>query len=306
MQDLHRGLDADGLAGGRAHVGLDRVAEAAVVVAEGAYGVEDGLLRPAVEAVLEAAALEDAGVGVQEAACGVEVHAAIVAGARASVLNETDLSPAGPAPSASSAAGGRPGEPRALAREVGLVGVAGLEREPREVVALEHQEPLEPQDALERLGPVADGVEEPAPELPVADPDRGARRAGGGRADERVGFAALPQHRRGELVHVRDLRRVPPDVLERHAEVEQLGGGQAERRAGRADAEAHAEGRASRGRHVRAGGGPGDVQLAVDADDVDAGVGEDAVRAVVAVVDPQAGEERAGGRQLAVGHVVGC
>ena len=73
MQDLHRGLDADGLAGGRAHVGLDRVAEAAVVVAEGAQGVEDGLLRPAVEAVREAAALEDAGVGVEEAAGGVEV-----------------------------------------------------------------------------------------------------------------------------------------------------------------------------------------------------------------------------------------
>ena len=128
---------ADGLAVRRAHVGLDRVAEAAVGVAVGAQGLRRrARVRPAVEQVREAVALEQAGVGVDEGLWRPRGRRSCRhrGGDRpASVLNETDLSPAGPAPGGQQRGGRQAGEPRALAREVRLVGVAGIEREPREV-----------------------------------------------------------------------------------------------------------------------------------------------------------------------------
>jgi catechol 2,3-dioxygenase-like lactoylglutathione lyase family enzyme len=79
------------LARRRTAVGLERVAEAPVGVAVGGDGVADGCGRPAVEGALEAAAVEHAGVGGEEAGGGVEVgrHADIPARPRAGVLPET-------------------------------------------------------------------------------------------------------------------------------------------------------------------------------------------------------------------------
>src|SRR4051794_8403948 len=76
--------------------------------------------------------------------------------------------------------GGRQaGKAAALAREVRLVRVPGGERERREVVLDvrgEREEALEAQDALERLRAVADGVDEAAAQLALADPEAGAQR----------------------------------------------------------------------------------------------------------------------------------
>jgi hypothetical protein len=188
---------------------------------------------------------------------------------------------------------------------VRLVGVAGLEREPRQVVVSlrQPQEALEAQDALERLRPVADGVEKAPAQLAVADAERLARRAGGGRADERVGRGA-PPHGGHQFVRVRRLdtaRLRAPHILERHALVAQLGGREAERRAGGADAKAHAEGGPARSGLVRPCGRAGDDQPSVHLDDVHAGVGQDATRPCV-IVRPHAGHELVALRQLAVGH----
>src|SRR3954447_24114487 len=78
------------------------------------------------------------------------------------------------------------GEADALAREVRLVGVAGGEGEAREVAAArgQAQEPLEAQHAGERLGGIADGVREPAPQLALADAEAVAE---GGHARVRPG-----------------------------------------------------------------------------------------------------------------------
>ena len=110
VEDLHGRVDPDRLAVRRAHVGLDRVAEPAVGVAMGAQGLHDRLGVAAVRAGAQAVAVEQAAVGLDEGGGGVDVgvHAASVASDGPSVLNESDLSPAGPAPEASSAAGGSP------------------------------------------------------------------------------------------------------------------------------------------------------------------------------------------------------
>ena len=58
------------MAPGCAQVGLEAVPEAAVGVAVGAQGREDGLGVPAVEEQLEAPPIQDAGVAEEEAAGG--------------------------------------------------------------------------------------------------------------------------------------------------------------------------------------------------------------------------------------------
>ena len=76
-----------------------------------------------------------------------------------------------------------------------LVGVAGGERERREVPAValgQRQEPLEAQHPLERLGPVADRVTGAVLELTLADPESLRERADPGSAPVK------PQRRRAD------------------------------------------------------------------------------------------------------------
>ena len=213
-------------------------------------------------------------------------------------------------------------QPCALAREVRLVRVAGLERRPGEVLARRGEEAAEAQDALERLGAVARGGVEAAAELALAEPelagerldprprvgqprhgrlDRGVRRRAGqlrGEPRQRVRGVVrleLGVQARGEL---------RPQLGEIHAPVAQLAQRQAERRpagAGpEADAQQHAPGRrvdrhrpGVRARHERA--------AARAPDQVRAAVGQH-VGPLAAVPDdahPQAGQ-RARSERLAI------
>jgi hypothetical protein len=147
---------------------------------------------------------------------------------------------------------------------VRLVGVAGLEGELREIgraAAREGEEALEAEDALHRLGAVADGSDEAAAELAVGDAQGGGeavdRRVGGGGdgADERVrgggvGAVAKLVGERGQLERGIVRRGDPlgdvigfaaPEVCQRDRGVEELAGRQAQGRAGGADSEADAE-----------------------------------------------------------------
>src|SRR5690349_6033329 len=78
-------------------------------------------------------------------------------------LNETDTLARRTGPGRDEL-GRRPArEPPALAREMRLVGIAGPERALRQL-AVERQEPLEPQHARQRLRPVAHRVDEAPPQ----------------------------------------------------------------------------------------------------------------------------------------------
>src|SRR5947209_3839372 len=59
----------------------------------------------------------------------------------------------------------------AVAREVGLVGVAGVQRGAGEVAALVREEPLEAQHALKHLRAVANCSEESPAQLALAEAD---------------------------------------------------------------------------------------------------------------------------------------
>jgi catechol 2,3-dioxygenase-like lactoylglutathione lyase family enzyme len=71
-----------------------------------------------------------------------------------------------------------PGQPEALAREVSLIGVARVEGRPSEVVALADDEAAQAQDALKHLGAVADGGQEAASKLALAEPEIRSQRRG--------------------------------------------------------------------------------------------------------------------------------
>jgi hypothetical protein len=92
LQDLEGVQHGRRLAGRRAQVGL-HVADAAVGVLVGLDGAEEaGGVRVAGELMLEAPALQQAAIAVDEASGGVEVdHAGSVADPRAGRLNETAI-----------------------------------------------------------------------------------------------------------------------------------------------------------------------------------------------------------------------
>lgn len=64
---------------------------------------------------------------------------------------------------------GQTGQPHALAREVRLVGIACIERGPGEVATLVGEEPAETENALQDLRAVADGRQEAASQLTLAE-----------------------------------------------------------------------------------------------------------------------------------------
>src|SRR6266545_6726909 len=158
---------------------------------------------------------------------------------------------------------GARGKAHGLGRHVGLVGVAGLgggQRKARPgggVAVQQGEQPLEAEDPGEGLGAVADRRQEPAAQLPLAEPngrpDAGhpARR---GRAplqprdrggDQRVGPAGVAGRCDQRGLHHgkagggrggfgRPLLQLPPapppDAVEWHAGVEQLAGGRSQQR----------------------------------------------------------------------------
>jgi hypothetical protein len=72
-----------------------------------------------------------------------------------------------------------------------LIGIAGLGGRRREVEVLEGSEALEPEHALKRLRPIADGVMKAAPELPLTEAE-----LSGERLDA---LARMPKACRGRL-----------------------------------------------------------------------------------------------------------
>ena len=166
--------------------------------------------------------------------------------------------------------GGRAvGEPLALAREVRLVGVTRVEREPREAcarVALgEREEALEPLDPDEGGRAVAHGALEAAAQLALAERDEvgglvhrraaahererclahqriavSRRREAVGDTAEQLGDRVVGRLRPGHAI-LEFPRSAAPQLFERDAEVQELVRGHAERRARRSDAEADAE-----------------------------------------------------------------
>ena len=95
VEDPQRLLGGGGLGAGRAAVGLEPVAEAAVGVAVGGDGVAHGRGVAAAEQPLEAAAVEDAALGREELLGEIEIGHAH--DPTSPVLNGTDTA-AGPSP----------------------------------------------------------------------------------------------------------------------------------------------------------------------------------------------------------------
>ena len=216
---------------------------------------------------------------------------------------------------------------------MGLVGVAGGRREPREVRLPprgvgQRQVALQPQHALQRLGPVAHGGVAAPAQLALAEPElRRQRLHARARVREPAGRGAHGGVRgpsRGQLRPERGqaLERLHGGEVAGQALVEpreQLGQRDAlvahrlerepQRRPAGAGAEAQPHPHRPRGRRHERGAGVGSGEHGADAgapDDVDAAVGQHARRRPVARPGhprPQAGDRRAGGggrRVLAV------
>jgi catechol 2,3-dioxygenase-like lactoylglutathione lyase family enzyme len=177
---------------------------------------------------------------------------------------------------------------------MGLVGVAGLRSRGDEIEVAEGAEALETEDALKRLGPVADGGVKAAPQLPLAEPELGGetvdpsvgmvQRSGGrlhssiSRApqDEARGERGQPSHGSSRVELAVELAgRVQAELGQGHPEVTDLREGHLESATARARAQSnpnydliHARGRDDRA-GVRAGNKGASIR---PPDDVDAAV----------------------------------
>ena len=314
MEDLQHGVDPDRLAVRRAHVGLDRVPEAAVWVAIGAERLDDRLGSGLLEQAREAVALEQPGVGVDEGLGGLEVdgHAASVAATRPARLERNGPLAGGPGPRRQQRGRRDAGEAARLAREVRLVGVAGVEREPSRVgwrCAARARGSAgsggcaAASSARTRPRPRTAGAAA-ARRCPGAR--RSPRRARGGRARRRArssrhGFCAstlsVGRSATASAIAAPSAPQTSSSGTDRSSSSD---AGIPSAAPGGADPEPDAERGPGRGRHRGLGRRPGHDQPGAGPDDVHAGVGQDPPRGPCAFAGPQTGHVRAGGLELVV------
>ena len=113
VQDVEGGQRGDRLAGQGAHVGFDQAGVAAVGVGVAGERRGDGVAGSRVDQAGQAAAVEQATRGLDEASSGGEVdHSRSLWSSRPQVLNDSALSPAARAPEASGCRGLEPARRR--------------------------------------------------------------------------------------------------------------------------------------------------------------------------------------------------